>query len=699
MTMWSPTPESVSAATLTSFLDELRATRGIDLRYYPSLWRWSTTELGAFWGSMWDFFGLGPRPDDTQVLLDERMPGAAWFPGTRVNFAHRCLTVGAPNELAVLAVHEAGERTTVTYAALRDEVERVAAGLRSLGVGPRDCVAAYLTNRVESVVGLLACAAIGAVWTVVAPDLGMTACRSRLEQVDPVALLAAPSYRHGGRVHDRREALGELVTALPTLRHVVVVDGPDSGDDEPSRCAGVARGHSTPSGVGLDWLGWADLRSADGSHAPFADTVFDDPLWVLWSSGTTGAPKGIVHGHGGIVIELLKAIALCGDVHEDDVFFFVTSTSWMVWNFLVGGLLLGTTIVLYDGSPTHPDVDGAFQVAASTGTTVMGAGAAYLQAGHRAGSRPGARFDLSGLRSLFQTGSTMPPATWEWVMDAVSPTVWLQSISGGTDVCSALAGANPLQPVPVGRLVGPSLGVALESWDPEGKPVVGVEGELVITRPMPSMPLGFVRDPDGRRYLDAYFGMWPGTWRHGDYVTIAADGSVTVSGRSDATLNRQGIRMGSADIYGVVDTVDGVADSLVVGVDRPDGSYWMPLFIVPATGQVVDDALRERIRAAIRRELSPRHLPDEIIEVPAVPRTATGKKLEVPVKRVLQDVGHAASASDVAGLSWFVDLARSRASTRPPDAEFAVRRDDPSAAPGVGPRSTPPVADGGTHSM
>lgn len=661
MTFWAPTPESIASSTLAAYLDEIRRTRGIDLHDYPSLWRWSVTELGPFWASVWDFFALGPRPPDDEVLAVERMPGAVWFPGARINFAARCLTVGEPAKTALLHVTEDGTQSALTYAALRHEVDRVAAGLRALGVLPGDHVAAYLTNRAEAVVGLLACAAIGAVWTIVAPDLGTPTCRSRLEQVDPVALIAVPSYRHGGRVHDRREALGELVAALPTLRHVILAEGPDSGTDELERCAASAASAAPGGSAEAVWVGWRDLPDAAEGSSPFENTTFDHPLWVLWSSGTTGAPKGIVHGHGGITLELLKALALASDVRTEDVFLFVTSTSWMVWNFLVGGLLLGATVVLHEGSPTYPDINGGWRAAAATGATVVGAGAAYLQAGQRAGARPGEAVNLDRMRILLQTGSTLPPTTWEWVMDAVHPRVWLQSISGGTDVCSVLAGANPLQPVRAARLVGPSLGVALAAWDANGAPVVGSEGELVITRPMPSMPLRFVRDPDGERYRDAYFSPWPGVWRHGDYVTVEPNGSILISGRSDATLNRQGIRMGSADIYAVVDSLEGVADSLIVGVDCPDGTYWMPLFIVPQPGYVVDSVLRERIRQAIRRSLSPRHVPDEILEAPVVPRTPTGKKLEVPVKRLLQDVVAGGRADDERGaLAWFATLARSR---------------------------------------
>jgi acetoacetyl-CoA synthetase len=415
---------------------------------------------------------------------------------------------------------------------------------------------------------------------------------------------------------------------------------------------------TTPPNVAIHPWSALTALTARGTDLEFADTPFDHPLWILWSSGTTGLPKGIVHGHGGVVVELLKALGLGIDLREDDRYFFNTSTAWMVWNFMVGGLLHGSTIVLYDGSPGFPDMDGVWRVAARTSATVVGVGAAYLVAGEKADAHPAASADLTLLRSILQTGSSMPDSTWRWAQDRLGAHVWIQSICGGTDVCSALMGASPLLPVHAGRIPAPALGVAIAAWDPSGRPVVGEQGELVVTAPLPSMPLRFVADPDGARYRASYFDTFPGIWRHGDWATVHPDLSVTVGGRSDSTLNRMGVRMGSADIYAVVDNLPEVADSLVVGAELPDGRYVMPLFVVLAEGAALDDALRARISAAIRRDLSPRHVPDSVVEVAAVPRTLTGKRLEVPVKRILQG----ARASDVTAegtithpemLDWF----------------------------------------------
>jgi acetoacetyl-CoA synthetase len=477
---------------------------------------------------------------------------------------------------------------------------------------------------------------------------------ARLRQAGPTVLVAADGYRYGGKTYDKRPDVAELAAGLPTVRHLLAVDSLFPVPAEPWSDRADVEQHA-----------WSALPAA-GGPLEFADVPFDHPLWILWSSGTTGIPKGIVQGHGGIVVELLKALGLGVDLRPDDRYLFLTSTSWMVWNFLVGGLLHGSTVVLYDGSPTHPGVDGAWQIAERTGATVIGLGAAYLTAVEKADVRPAETFRLDRLRTVLQTGSTLPPSTWRWVHDRLTPGVRLQSICGGTDVCSVLAGSTPLLPVRVGRIQAPALGVALASWDPRGRPLTGEQGELVVTAPLPSMPLRFVGDPDGARYRASYFETYPGVWRHGDWVTIDPDLSVVVAGRSDSTLNRSGVRMGSADIYAVVDQLPEIADSLVIGVEQEDGAYFMPLFVVPAEGTPLDDGLRRRITTAIRGRLSPRHVPDLIVPIAAVPRTLTGKKLEVPVKRILQgarssEVSSEGSVTHPEMLAWFADFARDRA--------------------------------------
>ncbi|OIJ65177.1 acetoacetate--CoA ligase [Streptomyces mangrovisoli] len=633
------------------FMDWLARTRDLRFAGYAELWRWSSAEPAAFWSAVWEYYGLDEVGGYDEVLADARMPGARWFTGARLNFAERCLARATDARPALVAVDEGGEPVEWSWDRLRREVADVAAALRRMGVRPGDTVAGYLTNLPQAVVALLASAAVGAVWTACSPDFGTPSVLSRLRQAEPVVLVAADGYRYGGKAHDKRATVAELVDGLPTVRHVLAVGHLFPSDTD---------SWSLRAGVGL--TAWSALPST-GRDPDFADVSFDHPLWILWSSGTTGIPKGIVQGHGGIVVELLKALGLGCDLRAEDRYLFVTSTSWMVWNFLVGGLLHGSTIVLYDGSPTFPDTAGALRVAERTGATLVGVGAAYLAAVQRSGLDPAAELGLGAVRSVLQTGSAMAESTWRWAHERLVPGVWLQSICGGTDVCSVLAGGTPLLPVRAGRIQAPALGVALAAWDASGRPLTGEQGELVVTAPLPSMPLRFVGDPDDVRYRASYFATYPGVWRHGDWVTVAEDLSVVVSGRSDSTLNRMGVRMGSADLYDVVEQLPGVADSLVVGVEEDDGGYFMPLFVVSGgegagpSGES-DEDLRGRITAAVRARLSPRHVPDVIVRVPALPRTLTGKKLEVPVKRLLQG----AEVSEVAGpgavteahmLDWF----------------------------------------------
>ncbi|MEV0182036.1 acetoacetate--CoA ligase [Streptomyces sp. NPDC050625] len=659
--LWSPGRRELEDSNVAVFMEWLAETRGLDFPDYAALWRWSATDLTGFWSAVWEFYGLDSVSGYDEVLADATMPGARWFTGARLNFAERCLAQATDARPALVSVTEDGAPVETSWERLRRDVADVTAALRDMGVGPGDRVAGYLTNLPQAVVALLATAAVGAVWTACSPDFGTPSVLARLGQARPTVLVAADGYRYGGKEYDRRTTVAELLDGLPTVRHLLLVDHlfPGTTLERPMRSDVAVRV-------------WSALPATEAAPV-FADVPFDHPLWILWSSGTTGIPKGIVQGHGGIVVELLKALGLGVDLRPEDRYLFVTSTSWMVWNFLVGGLLHGSTVVLYDGSPTHPDAAGVWRVAERTRATVVGVGAAYLAAVERSGLHPAADLDLGALRSVVQTGSAMARSTWHWVYDRLAPGAQLQSICGGTDVCSALAGGSPLLPVRAGRISGPSLGVALASWDDAGRPLTGEQGELVVTAPLPSMPLRFVDDPDDVRYRASYFDTYPGVWRHGDWITIDEDLSLVVSGRSDSTLNRMGVRMGSADVYSVVEQVPGVVDSLVVGVELDDGDYYMPLFVVTADGAALDDGLRQRITTAIRRELSPRHVPDAIVPVPAVPRTVTGKKLEVPVKRILQgarvaDVGSEGAVTHFGMLSWFADFAARRAAHADADA-------------------------------
>ncbi|GAA3387333.1 acetoacetate--CoA ligase [Cryptosporangium minutisporangium] len=623
--LWSPNDQVKVGARITAYQRWLG--RDGD---YDDLWRWSVDDLEGFWNSIWTYFDvLGTRADGPVVTGGE-MPDVHWFAGSTINYARNALRHARtqPDRVALLAADESGNRRPITYRELAREVARVSAGLRALGVGRGDRVAAYLPNVPEAVIGFLATASLGAIWSSCSPDFGVSAVVDRFAQIEPVVLLAVDGYRYNGRSFDRRDAVTSIAAALPNLRAVVQVQS----DDYAVR--GTAAVHPTT-------VTWASLGADTDLQEPeYTDVPFEHPLWVLYSSGTTGLPKPIVQGHGGIVLEHLKELSLHVDVGPDDVLFWFTTTGWMMWNLLVGGLLVGSTVVLYDGSPAHPDPLALWRVAAEAGITHFGVSAAFLTAGAKQDLRPAEEFDLSALRFVGSTGSPLPPEGFAWVYERVGADVLLGSISGGTDVCTAFLGSVPLLPVHAGVLPCRHLGAKVEAYDPAVpdppfRPLIDEVGELVVTAPMPSMPVMFWNDPDRSRYREAYFDVFPGVWRHGDWVRIRPDGGAVVYGRSDSTLNRGGVRMGTADFYRVVEGFGEIADSLVVDTGHLGAEGRLLLFVVPAAGETLDDAVISRLRSTLRSELSPRHVPDEIRVVRGVPRTLSGKKLEVPVRRIL----------------------------------------------------------------
>jgi acetoacetyl-CoA synthetase len=629
----------------------LAAERLLEFDGYDGLWRWSVDEPGAFWQSIADFFEVGWHAPPSIALADERMPGAVWFPGATLNYAEQVLRMPGRglDEVVVIGRSQTRGPSELTAAQLRSAVARCRAGLVRLGVRRGDRVAGYLPNIPEAIVGLLATASLGATWSSCAPEFGVRAVIDRFGQVEPTVLLAVDGYRYGDRDVDRRGELAEIRAALPSLAATVVLPYLDGSGGAAIESA----------------ITWGELLAV-GEPMAFEPVPFDHPLYILYSSGTTGLPKPIVQGHGGILLEHLKALGLHTDLGPRDRFLWFTTTGWMMWNYLVSGLAVGSTVVTVDGNPAFPDLGELWRLVAETGTTYFGTSAPYLMACRKAGLEPSRDVDLGALRGVGSTGSPLPAPGFEWVHDAVSPSIPLGSLLGGTDVCTGFLGPSPLVPVWAGEISCRMLGAKIEAFDETGRSVVGREGELVITAPMPSMPVSLWNDPDGGRLREAYFSTYPGVWRHGDWLTITERGSCIVTGRSDATLKRGGVRIGTAEFYGIVEALPEIADSLVVHLeDDGGGPGELLLFVVPRPGVALDDELRARIRASLRDDLSPRHVPDATIAVPSVPRTLSGKKLEVPVKRILLGLPVDVAASrdalaDPRSLEPFEALARER---------------------------------------
>jgi acetoacetyl-CoA synthetase len=643
--LWQPARDAREISRMGRFLDEVERERGLELPDYRAAHRWSVEDLDGFWSAVIDHFDLPIDDRPVQVLADDSMPGAVWLPGARLNYAAQALrwTGDAP---AIVGRSQTRDDVTLSRDDMRDQVARVATGLRRLGIGRGDRVVAYLPNVPEAMVAFLACASIVAVWSSCAPEFGVKAVVDRVRQIEPAALLVVDGYRYGAKDVDRAEEVAHIRAALPSLRTCVVL--PYLHDD-------------VDEGRFPDATSWAEL-TAVADELVVEPVPFDHPLYVLYSSGTTGLPKAIVHGHGGILLEHVKILGLHHDLGEGDAFSWFTTTGWMMWNYLVSGLLVGTTVVTFDGDPGHPDLTTLWHLAADCRLDVLGVGAPFLLACRRAGVSPKAEADLSALRSVGSTGAPLPPEGFGWVYEHVKADLLLTSASGGTDVCTAFVAGAPLLPVHAGEIPAPCLGCDVQAFDEAGQPVVGERGELVITRPMPSMPVGFWNDPGGARYREAYFEDFPGVWRHGDWLEVTERGTCIITGRSDATLNRGGVRMGTSEFYSVVEDVEGVVDSLVVHHDDPSGGPGeLVLFVVLGEGRSLDDGLGATIARTIREELSPRHVPDELHCIPAVPRTISGKKMEVPVKRILdgeplEEVANPGAMANPDSLAAFLEL-------------------------------------------
>ncbi|GCE48789.1 acetoacetyl-CoA synthetase [Thermosporothrix hazakensis] len=622
--LWEPSETLKQQATVTRYMRWLNETRGLQFEDREALWRWSVDHLEDFWASVWDFFQIQAAHPYTTVLQERTMPGAVWFPGAELNYAEHVFRNATTDRPALLFRSERHALQEISWDELTRTVGALARALQAMGVQRGDRVVAYMPNIPQTVMAFLACASIGAIWSSCSPDFGTSSVIDRFKQIEPKVLIAVDGYQYNGKSFDRRAILAELQQALPTLQHTVLVPYL-FGEDEPLP---AALEHVVP---------WNEMVREPG-ELHFTPVPFDHPLWILYSSGTTGLPKAIVQGHGGILLEHLKSLALDMDLKAGDRFFWFTTTGWMMWNFLVSGLLVGCVTLLYDGSPGYPDMGALWKFAQDTSMTLFGASAAYVAACMKSGIEPGKQYDLHHLKGFGSTGSPLPPEGFRWIYEQVKPDIWLASVSGGTDVCSAFVGGSILLPVYAGELQCRMLGAKVEAYDEEGKPLIDEVGELVLTVPMPSMPLYFWNDPARKRYHESYFAMYPGVWRHGDWIKITPRGSAIIYGRSDSTINRQGIRIGSSEIYRVVEGQPEVLDSLIVGVELPGGKYYLPLFVVLREGETLTEELKARIKTQLRRDVSPHHIPDEIIQVDAVPRTLSGKKVEVPIKKLFMGV-------------------------------------------------------------
>jgi acetoacetyl-CoA synthetase len=647
--LWEPSAELVERSRLTGFMRWLERERGLSFSGYAELWQWSVDDLDGFWSAIWEFFDVKADGDPSPVLGSREMPGARWFPNTSLNYAEHVFAGKEDEAVAILHASELRELDQLTWADLRRQVAAVAAGLRGLGVGRGDRVVAYLPNIPEAIVAFLATASIGAVWSSCSPDFGPASVVDRFAQIEPKVLFAVDGYRYGGKDFDRREVLAQLQEAMPSLERTVVLPYLSEDPDLSALRDATPWGHL--------------LAEGDGASLEFDRVPFDHPLWVLYSSGTTGLPKAIVQGQGGILLEHLKKLNLHVDAHPGDRLFWFTTTGWMMWNFLVSGLLTEAAIVLYDGNPGHPDMGTLWGLAERAEVTMFGTSAAYIGACMKAGLEPGSGRDLSALKAIGSTGSPLSPEGFDWIYEHVGSDTWLFSTSGGTDLCTAFVGGVATLPVYRGEIQARALGAAVEAWNDDGEPVVEEVGELVVTKPMPSMPIRFWGDEDGSRYRESYFEMFPGTWRHGDWLELTRRGTAVIYGRSDSTINRGGIRMGTSEIYRAVLGIEAIVDALVVDVPRPGTDGWMPLFVVMREGGELDGELPKEIARRVREQCSPRHVPDEVFAIDEVPRTLSGKALEVPVKKILMGmpVEKAASRDSLANprsLDYFVAMAK-----------------------------------------
>jgi acetoacetyl-CoA synthetase len=651
--LWTPSASRIENANVTAFMRWLKKERGLEFKNYTELWRWSVEDLEAFWGALWRYFEVESSTPYTRVLGDARMPGADWFPGARLNFAQHELRHERPNATAVLHLSERAPLAALSWQELGSKVRILATQLRKLGVKPGDRVVAYMPNIPEAMIAMLATTSIGAVWSSCGPDFGTRGVLDRFTQLAPKVLFCVDGYQYGGKPFSRRGELTQIIAQLDSLEHVIYLPYLNRDDRAP---------------LSANTKVWDDLLS----HPPVAaqdfvyeQVPFNHPLWILFSSGTTGLPKAIIQSHGGILLEQFKAISFQMDMKAGERLFFFTTTGWMMWNFLASTLLLDVTPVLYDGNPTWPRSDVLWKMVEDSGASFFGASPTYVAMLQKDGIVPKERFDVSKLESIMLGGSPCTPEIMKWFYDSVKEDLWVQNGSGGTDICSAFVAGTPIQPVYAGEIQCPMLGVDVRAFNDRGESVIDEVGEMVVLKPMPSMPVRLWNDPGNERYIESYFQEFPGIWRQGDFFRVNKRGGCFVLGRSDATLNRHGVRIGTAEIYRSLATLEGIDDSLIVNLDLPGGKFFMPLFVKLRAGLQLDEAIIESIRKKLRTEYSPRHVPDKIYQVPDIPYTLTGKRMEVPVRRILagyplEKAANRDAVANPTALDFFVEYARTQ---------------------------------------
>lgn len=624
--LWKPSDEQIQNANLTRFRMWINKKIGTDFQDYHQLWEWSVTEIESFWELIAEYYDVTFHTPYKQVLMERSMPGAVWFEGATLNFAEYIFTQKQEDSPAILFKRESQDLEHISWDKLEAEVQKTAAAFRALGVQKGDRIAAYLPNIPEAIIGCLAAASMGAIWSSCSPDFGSDSVIERFSQIDPVLLLSVDGYSYGGKSYNRMDRLAEIQHALPSLKQTILLPYLNSNPDIDS----LPQRNTTKF--------WKDAITETSEPLRFEPVSFDHPLWVLYSSGTTGLPKPITHGHGGMLLEKLKYMDLHADVSPGDRFFWFTTTGWMMWNVVLGSLLRGATAVLYDGSPAWPDLNALWKLAEQTKMTTFGTSATYLMNCKKMGLRPSKNFDLLDLRSVGSTGSPLPPEGFNWVYDNVGKHILLNSTSGGTDICSSFVGGNTTLPVHAGEIQCRTLGTKVESFDEQGQSLIDEVGEMVITEPLPHMPVYFWGDEDGSRYRESYFEMYPGVWRHGDWIKITHRSSCVIYGRSDATLNRMGVRIGTSEIYRAVEPIQGIKDSLIISMEKKNGDWYMPLFVLLEEGKEVTEDLKSEIKKAISAKISPRFIPDEVLKAPDIPYTLSGKKMEKPIKRIMEGI-------------------------------------------------------------